>query len=67
MPKVSPIFQARVVRGRHQISGNANGPTEQTAKAIKLVRKYHGTRLTSTRGQAPSKNSPQCLHLIAAA
>ena len=39
---VSPIFHARDVCGRHQISGNAKGPTESKAIIIKDFRKYHG-------------------------
>ena len=66
MPIVSPIFQARDVRGRHKISGNASGPTEQIARTIKGVRKYHGWLFVSTDARlAPFRNSPQCLHLIA--
>ncbi len=41
IPIVSPIFHARVVCGRHQIRGNARGPTKQTARIIKDFRKYH--------------------------
>lgn len=41
IPMVSPIFHARVVCGRHQIRGNARGPTEQTAMIIKDFLKYH--------------------------
>ncbi len=41
IPIVSPIFHARVVCGRHQIRGNARGPTKQTAMIIKDFRKYH--------------------------
>jgi uncharacterized protein (DUF2236 family) len=67
IPVVRPIFQARVIRGCHQIMGNANGPTERTARIIKDVRKYHGTFSSATRGRAEaSRNSPQCLHFIAA-
>ena len=39
---VSPIFHARDVFGRHQISGNAKGPTESRAIIINDFRKYHG-------------------------
>ena len=65
IPTVSPIFQARDVCGRHQIRGNARGPTEQTAKTIKDVRKYHLIFSSAARDE-PSRNSPQCLHFIAA-
>ena len=67
IPMVSPIFHARVVCGRHQIRGNARGPTEQTAMTMKDFRKYHGTFFSAKiRGFDPSINSPQCLHFIAA-
>lgn len=67
MPRVSPIFQAGAVLGRHQIRGNINGPTKQNAMTIKDVRKYHGNFSPASRGCfAGSKNSPQCLHFIAA-
>ena len=64
---VSPIFQRRVVSGRHQINGNARGPTVQIAMIIKDFRKYHLIvfSLWCGRGDA-SRNSPQCLHFIAA-
>ena len=39
---VSPIFHVREVRGRHQIRGNAKGPTERSAKMMQAFRKYHG-------------------------
>ena len=35
IPIVSPIFHAQVVCGRHQIRGNARGPTQATATIIK--------------------------------
>ena len=38
---VSPIFHAGVVCGRHQIRGNARGPTVQSARIIKEDLKYH--------------------------
>ncbi len=47
---VSPIFHPRVVCGRHQIRGNARGPTEQTAMTIKVFRKYHGIFFSAKRG-----------------
>ena len=50
IPMVSPIFHARVVCGRHQIRGNARGPTEQTAMIIKDFRKYHGIFSSAKRG-----------------
>jgi len=64
---VSPIFQLRVVLGRHQINGKARGPTLQTAMIIKDFRKYHliVSSLWCGREDA-SRNSPQCLHFIAA-
>ena len=67
IPMVSPIFHARVVCGRHQIRGNARGPTEQTAMIIKDFRKYHWIFSSAKRGGgvAASRNSPQCLHFIA--
>lgn len=65
IPMVSPIFHARDVCGRHQISGNASGPTEQSAKTIKDVRKYH-LNFSSAARDEPSRNSPQCLHFMAA-
>jgi hypothetical protein len=65
MPMVSPIFHATDVFGRHQIRGNARGPTEQTARTIKDVRKYHLIFSSAARG-GPFRNSPQCLHFIAA-
>ena len=67
IPMVNPIFHARVVCGRHQIRGNARGPTEQTAMTMKDFRKYHGIFFSAKfKGFDPSRNSPQCLHFIAA-
>jgi hypothetical protein len=61
---VSPIFHPRAVSGRHQISGNARGPTVQTAMIINDLLKYH---LMDWDGREDAlRNSPQCLHLIAA-
>jgi hypothetical protein len=66
IPMVSPIFHARDVCGRHQIKGNARGPTEQTARMIKDFLKYHATFLSAEREEAEaSRNSPQCFHFIA--
>ena len=63
---VSPIFHAREIAGRHQIRGNARGPTEQSAKIMKGFRKYHGISSFARRGEMEaSRNSRQCLHLIA--
>ncbi len=50
IPMVRPIFHARDVCGRHQISGNARGPTVQTAMTMKDVRKYHGNFSFAKRG-----------------
>ena len=66
---VNPIFHARAVSGRNQIRGNAKGPTEQTAMTMKDLRKYHGIFFSFSaewEGRDPSRNSPQCLHFIAA-
>jgi len=66
IPMVSPIFHARVVCGRHQIKGNASGPTDKTAMMIKVFPKYQGIFSSAMRGRAEaSRNSPQCLHFIA--
>ncbi len=63
---VSPIFHARDVCGRHQISGNARGPTERSAMIMKVFLKYHGNLYSVKRvGVDLSRNSPQCLHFIA--
>jgi hypothetical protein len=67
MPTVSPIFHARDVLGRHHIRGNARGPTERTAMMMKVVRKYQGSFSPARRGfLEASRNSPQCLHFMAA-
>lgn len=50
MPMVRPIFQAREVFGRHQIRGNARGPTEARAITIMEVRKYQGAFLSQGAG-----------------
>jgi len=66
IPTVSPIFHAADVRGRHQISGNARGPTKQTASTIKDLRKYHGIVSPVKLGRREAfRNSPQCLHFMA--
>ena len=41
IPIVSPIFHTNVVCGRHQIKGNAKGPTQKNAMLIKDFWKYH--------------------------
>ncbi len=67
IPIVSPIFHARVVCGRHQINGNARGPTQQTAMIINDFRKNHEIFSSAERGGLEtSGNSPQCLHFFAA-
>lgn len=59
-------FQSNVSFGCHQISGNANGPTESRAMISTEVRKYHGGSFAvAVCRPEPSRNSPQCLHLIA--
>jgi hypothetical protein len=64
---VSPIFHAGEVLGRHQIKGNARGPTEHRAMTMKVVRKYQGSASVARRGfWEASRNSPQCLHFTAA-
>ena len=64
---VQPIFQVGEVLGRHQINGKAKGPTQQTAITMVEVRKYQGIRLSGAGARTdPSRNSPQCLHLMAA-
>lgn len=40
---VSPVFHASVIPGRHQIKGNANGPTDAKAKIMNAGLKYHET------------------------
>lgn len=66
IPMESPIFHANFVFGCHQIRGNASGPTEQTMKIMKGVRKYQGSFSSLTSGWAEAaRNSPQCLHFIA--
>jgi len=66
MPMLSPTFHAREVRGRHQISGKASGPTLHNAITMKVVLKYHGNFAWATGWFGKSnRNSPQCLHLIA--
>ena len=66
IPMVSPIFHALVVCGRHQIRGNARGPTEPTAMIMKVFLKYQGSFSSATRGREEAfRNSPQCLHFIA--
>jgi len=63
---VSPTFHARVVCGRHQIRGNPKGPTEEMAKKIKDFLKYHLVFSSAKRWWwEASRNSLQCLHLIA--
>jgi len=67
IPIVSPIFQTRDVCGRHQIMGNARGPTQQMAKTIADVRKYQGRFFDAAAArEAAFRNSPQYLHFIAA-
>jgi hypothetical protein len=66
IPMVSPIFHARDISGRHQISGRARGPTQAMARTINEVRKYQGVLSCNERGTLDaSRNSPQCLHFIA--
>ena len=61
-----PIFQPTESRGCHQIMGKASGPTLPTATTMAQVRKYQGKLFAGRRGgPEPSRNSPQCLHLIA--
>jgi ABC-type ATPase with predicted acetyltransferase domain len=63
---VSPNFHGHDVLGRHQIRGSAKGPTQQSAKTIKEVLKYHGGFSDkSLLAVWRCKNSPQCLHFIA--
>ena len=63
---VSPSFHAGDVRGRHQIKGNAGGPTLHSARTINVVRKYHGSFFPALQRIAkPSRNSLQCLLYIA--
>lgn len=69
-------FQKGLSRGRSQTSGRARGPTLANISTIKAVRKYQGKAgAESVGGQGisgggrvrlPSRNSPQCLHLMAA-
>lgn len=67
IPMVSPIFHAMWVFGRHQIMGNASGPTQPSAITIEDVRKYQGSFTSAWLGGfEPSRNSPQCLHFMAA-
>ena len=63
---VRPIFHVTDVLGRHQIRGRANGPT--LARAIVMVDflKYQGVFSAEWGDDSAVKNSPQCLHLIAA-
>ena len=65
IPIVSPIFHAKDVCGRHQIRGNANGPTLARAMLIVDFLKYHGGFSSAKSGGEVVRNSPQCLHLIA--
>jgi len=64
---VSPIFHARDICGCHQIMGNASGPTERSAMMMTDFRKYHGNFSSAVFVDVGAfKNSPQCLHFIAA-
>ena len=64
---VSPIFHAREVFGRHQSMGNARGPTQESAITIEDVLKYQGSFSAAWLGGLElSRNSPQCLHFMAA-
>ena len=64
---VQPIFQTGEIRGCRQIIGNASGGTHKTTIAIDDVRKYQGNGFVGGGIlRVPSKNSPQCLHLMAA-
>lgn len=58
-------------RGFHQMSGSASGPTQRNAMTTLDVLKYHLPLVGASVGKAggrvaPSRNSPQCLHLMAA-
>ena len=64
---VQPIFQGGEIWGCRQIIGNASGGTQKTTIAIDDVRKYQGNGfLGEGILRVPSRNSPQCLHLMAA-
>jgi hypothetical protein len=65
---VNIIFRCVDQPGRHQISGKANGPTQNTAKTMVELRKSQGVGglEIGADGLEPSRNSPQCLHLMAA-
>src|SRR5208283_239707 len=66
IPIVSANFHTCASLGCNQIRGKARGPTEQSARIIKDVRKYHGSFSFATRGyREASRNLPQCLHFIA--
>lgn len=70
-------FRLASQRGFHQMSGSARGPTQRNAMTTLDVLKYH-LPLVGALGAsgvsggnagwrvAPSRNSPQCLHLMAA-
>lgn len=64
---VQPIFQSGEIRGCRQIIGNASGGTHKTTITIDDVRKYQGNGFGGVGfRRSPSRNSPQCLHLMAA-
>ena len=63
-----PIFQAILELGCHQIIGNASGPTLSNGDHDERSPEIPGKRWFppgSGGGRMPSRNSPQCLHLMA--
>jgi len=61
------IFQTADIFGCHHTMGKASGPTQRKARMTIDVRKYQGGFSPgSGGGRVPFRNSPQCLHLMAA-
>lgn len=48
---VATIFVPGFIRGCHQISGSANGPTLASIRIMKAVRKYHGNGFPDLAGR----------------